>query len=83
MEAWIADLLAVRGAEILRMKGVLHIAGEDRRVVVQSVNMLHEGDYGRPWASDARVSKLVFIGRHLDAADLRAGLAACRATVSA
>jgi G3E family GTPase len=79
IEDWIGRLIADRGADILRMKGVLSVAGEPRRVVVQSVNMLYEGDYGRPWSAEPRASRLVFIGRGLDADELRAGFAACRA----
>lgn len=83
IEDWIGGLLAVRGADILRMKGVLSVAGEPRRVVVQSVNMLYEGDYGRPWDAAPRQSRLVFIGRGLDPGELRSGFEACRAAVTA
>ena len=83
VEDWIGGLLAVRGADILRMKGVLSVAGEARRVVVQSVNMLYEGDYGRLWGAEARESRLVFIGRGLDPGELRSGFEACRAAVTA
>jgi hypothetical protein len=42
--------------------------------------MLFEGKPDRPWeAGEERGCRLVFIGRNLDAAELRAGLAACRA----
>lgn len=78
VERWIEELLALRGADILRMKGVLAVEGEERRVVVQSVHMMYEGEYGRAWGDAPRTSRLVFIGRGLDAAELRAGFEACR-----
>lgn len=83
VERWLADLLSIHGADILRTKGVLAIAGEERRVIVQAVNMLHEGDYGRPWGAAPRRSKLVFIGRNLHAMPLRAGFDACRVPLPA
>jgi hypothetical protein len=40
--------------------------------------MLIEGDDGKAWGrGEARDSKLVFIGRELDAAELKAGFVAC------
>ena len=78
---WLVALLQERGADILRCKGILDVAGQDRRFVVQGVHMLLEGDYGRAWrAGEARESKLVFIGRNLDAVDLRASVDACTAS---
>ena len=59
LEAWLERLLMLRGADILRLKGVLDVAGEDRRVIVQSVHMMHEGDYGAPWGDTSRHSRLV------------------------
>jgi G3E family GTPase len=54
------------------------VAGEDRRLVFQAVHMILEGDFQGPWKSDAdRYSRLVFIGRNLDEAKLRAGFESC------
>ncbi len=83
LEAWLERLLMLRGADILRLKGVLDVAGEDRRVIVQSVHMMYEGDYGAPWGEAFRQSRLVVIGRNLDAAEIRDGLACCRSIVAA
>ncbi|MDB5458096.1 MAG: cobalamin biosynthesis protein CobW, partial [Caulobacter sp.] len=77
---WLNDLLARRGPDILRAKGILDIQGEDRRLVFQAVHMILEGDYQRDWkAGDRRYSRMVFIGRDLDEAELRAGFEACAA----
>jgi G3E family GTPase len=75
---WLSDLLAAKGPDILRAKGILDVAGEDRRLVFQAVHMILEGDLQRPWLDgDTRESRMVFIGRDLDEAALRAGFEAC------
>ena len=75
---WIGALLREQGLSILRSKGILDIEGSPNRFIFQGVHMLMEGDDGKAWNRDeARDSKLVFIGRDLDAAELRAGFAAC------
>ena len=58
----------------------LEYKGQPERFVFQAVHMLMEGDDGKRWRADERRdSKLVFIGRNLDPAELRAGFAACLA----
>lgn len=76
--AWLNDVLQAQGPDILRAKGILDVAGEDRRLVFQAVHMILEGDFQGPWKSGAdRYSRLVFIGRNLDEAKLREGFEAC------
>jgi G3E family GTPase len=75
---WLDKLLAEKGQDILRAKGILAIDGEEKRLVFQAVHMILEGDLQRPWhENEPRLSRAVFIGRHLDAADLKAGFEAC------
>jgi G3E family GTPase len=77
---WLNELLAARGPDILRAKGIIDVAGEDRRLVFQAVHMILEGELQQPWkAGDARHSRMVFIGRDLDEAALRQGFEACAA----
>ena len=79
--SWFQRLLAERGQDILRSKGILDFRGERERFVVQGVHMLMEGDLMGAWPEDApRRSRLVFIGRDLDEAALREGFAGCVAT---
>ena len=75
---WIGTLLREKGTSILRSKGILDMKGSPNRFIFQGVHMLMEGDDGKVWGrGEARDSKLVFIGRELDAAELKAGFAAC------
>jgi G3E family GTPase len=77
--AWIGELLATKGPDIYRMKGVLSVKGDARRFVFQGVHMLFDGQLDRPWGQDARTNKLIFIGRNLDRKALNEGFRACLA----
>lgn len=79
---WMVDLLAREGGNILRGKGLLDIAGEDRKLALQSVHMILEGDFLSPWPSGRRESRLVLIGRHLDVPALERGFQACIAAIA-
>jgi len=75
---WVQDVTQQHGTDLLRMKGVLSFAGDDERYVIQAVHMLVEGEHQRPWRSgEARVSKLVFIGRDLPHDRLRQAFEEC------
>jgi G3E family GTPase len=77
---WINDLTQRRGPDILRLKGILAFPDEPKRFVLQGVHLIVEGDTQRDWKEgEARISRLVFIGRNLDRAELEAGFAACAA----
>jgi G3E family GTPase len=73
LNQWLDYLLKTRGQDIFRMKGVLHVKGEDRRQVFHGVHMMFDAQAERPWGSAPRVNQLVFIGRDLDRAELEAG----------
>ena len=77
---WLNELLEAQGPDILRAKGIIDVAGDDRRLVFQAVHMILEGDFQRPWkAEEARYSRLVFIGRNLDEVKLRSAFEATAA----
>jgi G3E family GTPase len=79
LNAWLGTLLKSRGTDLFRMKGIVHVQGEPRRVVFQGVHMMFEGRPDRPWRTgEDRTNILVFIGRHLGTMDLPAGLLSCR-----
>lgn len=77
LDAWIDALLAERHEDIYRIKGIIHAAGSERRYVVQGVHRLWTRGYARAWGDAERASRLVVIGRGLDASALRAGFARC------
>jgi G3E family GTPase len=75
---WLSYLLQTQGQDIFRMKGILNIAGEDNRFVFQGVHMLFEGTRDRPWKpNEIRKNELVFIGRNLNEAQLKADFQEC------
>ena len=77
---WMTDLLAAKGQDLLRTKGILAYPDEDRRFAFQAVHMIADGDYIGPWKDgDPRKSKIVFIGRDLNRPQLRRGFEACQA----
>jgi G3E family GTPase len=78
--AWISTLLAEKGQDLLRTKGILAYANDDRRFAFQAVHMIADGDFIGPWPpGKERKSKLVFIGRNLNRPQLRRGFEACQA----
>ena len=78
--AWIGGLLATTGQDLLRTKGILAYAGDDRRFAFQAVHMIADGDFiGRWKEGDPRRSRIVFIGRHLNRPVLRRGFESCQA----
>ncbi len=77
-DAWIGDVLAHHGQNILRAKGILNLAEHPDRFVFQAVHMVKEGSFQRPWkANENKSSRLVFIGRDLPVDELRKGFASC------
>ena len=77
---WIEKTTQMDGPNILRLKGIIALKGDDERYVVQGVHMILEGDHQRPWKDgEKRESRLVFIGRDLDEERLRRTFEACQA----
>jgi len=75
---WLRTLLAEKGQNILRAKGILDVKNRDERLVFQAVHMVMDGDFQRAWKPDEkRRSRIVFIGRELDERELEAGFKAC------
>jgi G3E family GTPase len=80
LDAWFGLLLREHGTDIFRMKGILSLRGEPARYVFQGVHMLLDVMPSRPWGSEARESRFVFIGRNLDREILDTGFRACLAS---
>mmetsp|Transcript_48555 Transcript_48555/g.96801 ORF Transcript_48555/g.96801 Transcript_48555/m.96801 type:complete len:412 (-) Transcript_48555:554-1789(-) len=78
VQEWVSKTLQTKGTDIFRMKGVLCIANADQKFVYQAVHMIFNGNFEDKWAEgEDRASKLVFIGKNLDHAELKAGFLAC------
>ncbi|MBC2886196.1 GTP-binding protein [Ochrobactrum sp. CM-21-5] len=77
---WIQNITQTQGPNILRLKGIIAFKDDPDRYVVQGVHMIIEGDHQRAWKPEERhESRLVFIGRELDAAALKADFENCQA----
>jgi G3E family GTPase len=75
---WVNQLVQTHGQQLLRMKGVLNMRGEGRRLYFHSVHMLMDTQFGKAWIrEEVRESRFVMIGRGIDAATLRQGLLDC------
>ena len=79
LNEWLRELLAAKGTDIYRMKGVLAIRGEPCRYVFQGVHMLLDHRPDRPWGDAPRTNRMIFIGRNLDRAAITEGFRACLA----
>ncbi|MYH76486.1 MAG: GTP-binding protein [Acidimicrobiaceae bacterium] len=65
------------GDDLLRWKGVLAIAENDRRVALQGVHRIFEIHDLDRWDGPHRDSRAVFIGKNLDREDLAGRLSRC------
>lgn len=71
LEQWLAYTLAE--GNIMRAKGVVAVDGSPRRVLVQAVNDMFDTAETTLWGDDdLRVTRLVLIGRSLEADQLKA-----------
>jgi G3E family GTPase len=65
---WLTMLLNCHGERVLRVKGILNLAGEERPVAVHGVqHLVHPPVHLEAWPSSDRSSRLVFIVDGLDA----------------
>jgi G3E family GTPase len=77
---WIQKVTQLEGPNILRLKGIIAFKDDPDRYVLQGVHMIIEGDHQRPWKDgETHESRLVFIGRELDAERLKKSFDACLA----
>ena len=75
VRAWLGSLASLRGADILRMKGILCIEDVDAPIAVHGIqSMLHSPKRLKGWGGEAPNSRVVFIGRGLNAAGVNHAL---------
>ena len=75
---WLNEMLAERGEDMFRTKGIFYAQGFNERVIFQSVRMLTSMQPDRQWKPDEeKVSEYVMIGRNLDRNEFAEGFAGC------
>jgi hypothetical protein len=79
-DEWTSGLLRNKGTDMYRMKGVINARFATDKYVYHAVHMIYNGDFEAWDEEEPKSNKLVFIGKNLDAAALRAGFNACLAT---
>jgi G3E family GTPase len=77
-------LIGTRGENLLRVKGILNLVGQDRPVAIHGVqHMFHEPVLLPAWPEgDPRTSRIVFITKDLNRATIAEGLAAFEAAAA-
>jgi G3E family GTPase len=82
LEDFFGAILRIYGTSLMRYKGVIAVAGLDRRVVLQGVHMLMGTDSATPWKDgEPRNSRMVFIGKQLPKDVILQGLEQCLAPI--
>ncbi len=78
---WLEMLIRTRGKDLLRIKGILNLAGQDRPVAIHAVqHVLHPPALLPAWPEgDPRTSRIVFITQDLPRAVIEDGLRAFEA----
>lgn len=63
---WLNVLLMIQGKHLYRIKGIVNFQYQEKKVIVQSVKQMCAFQLGDDWANEEeRVTKIVFIGKHL------------------
>ena len=81
---WFTLLLHSHGTDVLRVKGLLRVAGAPGPVVINAVqHLVHPPAHLAAWPEEWRQSRLVFIVRDIARADIERSFAAFQALLSA
>jgi G3E family GTPase len=71
-ELCLETLMQFRGPDLLRVKGIINVAGMDRPMVIHGVqHVFHPPEVLERWPSEDHRTKVVFIAKDLDHAELR------------
>ena len=71
---WLQMLFLTEGMNIFRGKGILNVENSTDRYLFQSVYMMFEGRFDKPWGDEIPENKIVFIGQNLNAQRLEKSL---------
>jgi len=76
---WLTMLLAARGADVLRVKGLLDVGGPGPLLLNGVQHVVHPPEHLDAWPDEDRRSRIVFIGRDFTPDELSASLLAFNA----
>ncbi|HEX3453963.1 MAG TPA: GTP-binding protein [Gaiellaceae bacterium] len=79
---WLTMLLQARGSDLLRVKGLIDTGGPGPVLLNGVQHVVHPPDHLDAWPDDDRRSRLVFIGRGLDRAEVERSLLAFNAAAN-
>lgn len=80
LDVWLDTLIAMRGEDILRMKGIVHVEGMDWPFVLHGVQHIFDSPVPlKSWDKEDTTSRIVLIARDISEADLQASLETLRA----
>ncbi|MFC7398329.1 CobW family GTP-binding protein [Chelatococcus sp. GCM10030263] len=75
LSSWLAAVISLRGADILRVKGIVHLEGSPGPTVIHGVqHLVHPPRHLAAWPDEDRRSRIVVIGRNISAVGLRRSL---------
>ena len=77
INGWLGMFLQEKGVDIYRMKGIVGLKGEKRKIVFQGVHMIFGSEPGKPWDTEEPVNRMIFIGKDLDEEYIHGSLQAC------
>ncbi|WP_034300452.1 GTP-binding protein [Herbaspirillum sp. RV1423] len=76
-DEWLSLLVGFKGQNILRIKGIVNLAGQDKPVVIHGVQHIFHPTVTLPaWPSDDRRTRIVFITRDIERATIERSFAA-------
>lgn len=76
---WLDTLIALRGSDILRMKGIVHVEGLEWPFVFHGVQHIFDAPVPlKSWSGKDTTSRVVVIARDIDKGDLKANLETLR-----
>ena len=72
VDAWLEALLRWRGEDLLRVKGIIHVAELDAPMIIHGVQHIFHPPFVLPeWPSEDRRTRIVFIARNIEEETLR------------
>ena len=76
---WLDTLIALKGPDILRIKGIVHVEEVEWPFVLHGVQHIFDAPVPlKSWTGDDKTSRVVVIARDIDKGDLRASLETLR-----